>query len=246
MRLPHFIHNVEHRMKVITVAQQKGGAGKTTVAAHLAVALSQKGRRVAVIDIDPQGSLSYWHQLREQRFGEGYTGLAFAAVTGWRVASEVARFRKTHDYVIIDSPPHTETEARTAIRSADLILIPVQPSPTDLWASRATIELAKAEKVPVRVLLNRVSANSKLAGTIANELSNLTDTSLGNRVLFASALLEGRCATEVEPSSTAALEVKTLVKELLSLLEPPETADEDEQPAPKATAKAKKKSAVPA
>ena len=206
-------------MKVITVAQQKGGAGKTTVAAHIAVALSQKGRRVAVIDIDPQGSLTHWHKIREERLGEGYTGLTFAAVSGWRVASEVNRLKRNHDYVVIDSPPHTETEARTAIRSADLIVIPVQPSPTDLWASKATLELAKAENIPVRVLLNRVSAHSKLAATIAAELSHLADTMLGNRVLFASALLEGKCATEVDPGSLAALEIKALIKEMLKLLE---------------------------
>src|SRR6202012_3167521 len=112
--------------KVITIAQQKGGAGKTTVAAHVAVALAQKGNRVAVIDIDPQGSLTHWHGIREEKLGEGYTGLAFTALSGWRVGSEVARLRKQADFVVIDSPPHTETEARTAIRSADVIIIPVQ------------------------------------------------------------------------------------------------------------------------
>ncbi len=203
--------------KVITIAQQKGGAGKTTVAVHLAVALAQKGNRVAVLDIDPQGSLSYWHSIREKRFGEGYTGLTHMAVSGWRVASEVSRMRKQCDFIIIDSPPHTETEARTAIRAADLILIPVQPSPTDLWATKPTLELAKAERVPVRVLLNRVSANSKLAAKIADDLDCLAETTLGNRVLFASSLLEGRAATEVDPNSAAAGEVKSLVKEVMKL-----------------------------
>lgn len=203
--------------KVITIAQQKGGAGKTTVAAHLAVALAQKGNRVAVLDIDPQGSLSHWHAIREKRFGEGYTGLTHMAVSGWRVASEVSRMKKTCDFIIIDSPPHTETEARTAIRAADLIIIPVQPSPTDLWATKPTLELAKAEKVPVRVLLNRVPANSKLAVKIADELDCLADTTLGNRVVFASSLLEGRAATEVDPNSAAAAEIKSLVKEVLKL-----------------------------
>ncbi len=226
-------------MKVITVAQQKGGAGKTTVAAHIAVALSQKGRRVAVIDIDPQGSLGHWHEEREKKLGEGYTGLTFASVSGWRVASEVARLRKLHDYIIVDSPPHTETEARTAIRSADLILIPVQPSPTDLWASKATIQLAEAEKVPVRVVLNRVPANSRLAPAIAKELPHLAETSLGNRVLFVSSLMEGRCATELEPSSVAAMEVKDLVKEILAILEPAKKEVEEEAPKAKGKTKAK-------
>jgi chromosome partitioning protein len=215
--------------KVITVAQQKGGAGKTTLAAHIAVALSQKGNRVAIIDIDPQGSLTHWHKVREERFGEGYTGLTFAAVSGWRVGGEVTRLRRLCDYVVIDSPPHTETEARTAIRSADIIIIPVQPSPTDLWATKATLELAKNEKIPVRVVLNRVSANSRLAHTIAAELPELTENSLGNRVLFAASLMEGRCATEVDPSSAAAQEIKALVKEITALIsDPAEEMDEEE------------------
>jgi chromosome partitioning protein len=214
--------------KVITVAQQKGGAGKTTLAAHIAVALSQKGNRVAVIDIDPQGSLTHWHKIREERFGEGYTGLTFAAVSGWRVSGEVTRLRRSCDYLIIDSPPHTETEARSAIRSADLIVIPVQPSPTDLWATKATLELAKNEKIPVRVILNRVSANSRLAQTIAAELPELATTTLGNRVLFAAALMEGRCATEVDPSSVAAKEIKALVKEIIALVNP-EAEEETEE-----------------
>ena len=184
--------------KVITIAQQKGGAGKTTVAVHIAVALSQKGNRVAIVDIDPQGSTSYWHKVRESRLGEGYTGLTFVSVSGWRVGSEISRLRKQCDYIVIDSPPHTETEARTAIRGADLVVVPVQPSPTDLWATQATLNLAKAEKIPVKVVFNRVPSNSRLAQTIADELPELIDESLGNRVLFASSIMEGRTATEVQ------------------------------------------------
>lgn len=218
---------------VITIAQQKGGAGKTTIAAHLAVALQQKGRRVAIIDIDPQGSLGYWHRVREQRFGEGYTGLDFTSVSGWRVASEVSRLRKNHDYIVIDSPPHTETEARTAIRSADMIIIPVQPSPTDLWATQATLELAKAEKIPVKVVMNRVTANSKLAGIIGEELQQLAKTTIGNRVIFASSLLEGRTATELAPTSPAADEIKALVKEIVAISEKPEPKAEEMEIKPK-------------
>jgi chromosome partitioning protein len=226
--------------KVITVAQQKGGAGKTTVAAHIAVALSQKGNRVAIIDIDPQGSLGYWHRIREKKFGEGYTGLIFNSLSGWRVGSEVSRLRKQCDYIIIDSPPHTETEARTAIRSADLIVVPVQPSPTDLWATKATLELAKNERLPVKVVLNRVAPNSRLTQAIADELPELAETTLGNRVLFAAALLEGRTATELEPASAAAKEIKDLVKEIEAIFV--EEDEEDSAPA----SKARRKTPVPA
>ena len=219
-------HYGDYMAKVITIAQQKGGAGKTTLAAHIAIALSQKGNRVAVVDIDPQGSLSYWHKIREERFGEGYTGLSFSALSGWRVGSEVSRLRKTQDFIIIDSPPHTETEARTAIRSADLIIVPVQPSTTDLWATKATLDLAKAENIPVRVVLNRVHVHSKIAQTILDELPNVAESMVSNRVLFAAALMEGRTATEAEPTSPAAREIKELVKEILALCKEPEEEEE--------------------
>lgn len=203
--------------KVITIAQQKGGAGKTTLAVHLAVAWSQRGKRVAIVDIDPQGSLMYWHKLREERFGEGYTGLTFSTLSGWRVGSEIARLKRNHDVILVDSPPHTETETRTAIRNSDFIIIPVQPSPTDLWATKATLDLAKAEKLPVRVVMNRVSSSSKIAPAIAAELPHLAKSTLGNRVLFASSIMEGRSATEVGPNTPAALEVKALAEEISKL-----------------------------
>ena len=79
--------------------------------------------------------------------GDEYTGVSFAALSGWRVGSEIIRLRNDHDVIIIDSPPHMETEAKTAIRHADLVVIPVQPSPTDVWATQATVQLAERERV---------------------------------------------------------------------------------------------------
>jgi chromosome partitioning protein len=200
--------------KIITIAQQKGGAGKTTIAAHIALAFSQKGKRVAAIDIDPQASLSTWYNIREEKFGQGFTGLDFVSATGWRVNSEINRLKEEHDIIIIDSPPHTDTEAKTAIRAADIVIIPMQPSPTDLWASKATIELAEKEKKHIAILINRMSANSKLAKDIIAGLPYLLDNFLGNRVAFVSCLMEGKCVTETDPSSLAAKEIKAIVNEI--------------------------------
>jgi len=199
---------------VLTIAQQKGGAGKTTIAAHLAVALSQRGLRVAVVDIDPQGSLTRWHQIREEKLGEGFTGMTFSHVSGWRVGTEITRLKRRHDLILIDSPPHTETEAKTAIRNADMVVVPVQPSPTDLWATQATVELANHERVPLMMILNRVSHNAKIGKKIADQLEGLAQTRIGNRVAFATALMEGRCVTETAPSSPAAQEIKSLTQEI--------------------------------
>ena len=102
--------------KVITVAQQKGGAGKTTIVAHLAVAFRQSGLAVATVDTDPQGSLTRWAALRAERLGE--PDITHRQISGWRTANEVDRLSGTHDMVLIDSAPHAETEARIAVRAA--------------------------------------------------------------------------------------------------------------------------------
>lgn len=206
---------MSYNCTIITVAQQKGGSGKTTLAAHLAVALSQKRNRVAVIDIDPQGSLTAWHKIRETKLGEEYTGLNFRSIAGWKVNSEIVNLKRDHDFIIIDSPPHVETDATTAIRASDLVLIPVQPSPTDLWASKATIELTKSERIPFNIVMNRVNNNSKLAQEITKELPNILKSYLSNRVSYASALMDGKVVTEVQPKGQAADEVKSLVDEIL-------------------------------
>ena len=206
--------------KIITIAQQKGGAGKTTIAAHLAIAFSQRGKRVAAIDIDPQGSFTQWHKIREEKFGEGFTGIQFSSISGWRLPNEIDRVKRDADVIIIDSPPHTQTETKTAIRTADLVIIPAQPSPTDLWATKATVDLVTDERIPHRVLLNRAVHNSKLLKELEKDFSSLMDTRLGNRVVFASSIMEGRTATETAPAGPAAAEIKAIVSEVSGLLFP--------------------------
>ena len=203
--------------KVITVAQQKGGAGKTTVTAHLAVAFTEAGKSVAVIDIDPQRSLSDWYRMRESRFGNSGAGVLARTVEGWRTPNEVRKLTENHDIVLVDSPPHAESEARTAIRAADLVLIPVQPSPMDVWATKPTLSLAERERVPVLVVLNRVPPRANLTDEMLEEVkrfgASVARARLGNRVAYAAALSEGRTVTEHKPSSRAAGEIRALMKE---------------------------------
>jgi chromosome partitioning protein len=207
-------------LKVITIAGQKGGAGKTTIAAHIAVSLAQTGRRVAIIDIDPQGSLSKWHSLREKNFGSGYTGLHFVSSAGWRIEGVISNLQNKMDYIIIDSPPHTETESKSAIRSSNLIIVPMQPSPTDLWATGATIDFAKSENIPARILLNRYNSLSKISKEVIKQLNaGVFKNTIGNRVAFSSCFLNGITVTENQPNSQAAFEIKNFVQELLSITE---------------------------
>jgi chromosome partitioning protein len=156
--------------KIFTVAQQKGGAGKTTLAAHLAIAFLEQGLRVAVVDIDPQESLLNWFKQRAQLDGE--LGPNVRAAQGWRVESEVRSLARDHDVIIIDSPPHAETEAKIAMRSADLVIVPLQPSPMDLWATGKTIEQVAGQGSRGLLVLNRVPARAK----IAEEMTKATRT----------------------------------------------------------------------
>ncbi|HYD29319.1 MAG TPA: ParA family partition ATPase [Azospirillaceae bacterium] len=207
--------------KIITVAQQKGGAGKTTLAAHLAVAWREAGHSVAVVDIDPQGSLSRWFQVRNDVTG-GDPGLTHAQITGWRTQREVERLALEHSVVVIDSPPHAETEARIAVRAAALVVVPVQPSPMDLWATQPTLDLCRQEKVPLMLVLNRVPPRAKLADALIDKIHELSDppyvgiavAQLGNRIGYAGAMLEGRTVTEMARRTRAADEVVELATEI--------------------------------
>lgn len=197
---------------VVAVAQRKGGAGKSTVAATLATTWARAGRRVALLDSDPQQSLARWHALRA---GQAQAApLHFEAVAGWRMPAALDRLRASHDLLVIDTPPHAETDARIAIRAADLVLVPLQPSAADLWAMDATLEMVAAERRTARLLLNRVPATGRLRDEIAAELERrklpLLAAMLGNRTAFASAFAQGLGVAEASPRGTAATEARAL------------------------------------
>ncbi|MEM8915633.1 MAG: ParA family partition ATPase [Pseudomonadota bacterium] len=205
--------------KVITVAQQKGGAGKTTLVAHLAVALAQTGKSVAVVDIDPQGSLSRWAQVRQES-GANDPELTVSQIQGWRTTGEVEKLSRAHDIVLVDSPPHMETESRIAVRTADLVVVPIQPSPMDVWASEATVTMADSEGTSCLLVLNRVPPRGKLVDELRPEVkklgAKLARTSLGNRIALASSMMKGRGVTE-GPKSRAAEEITALAREVSRL-----------------------------
>jgi chromosome partitioning protein len=204
--------------RVITIAQQKGGAGKTTMAAQLAVVWAGQGRRLALLDIDPQASLAAWAGLRRARLGDAGLGFEFAALSGWRAAEWIERHAREADFVIVDSPPHAELEARIAVRAAGLVLVPLQPSPLDLWSTGKTLTLAREEVRPVLAVLNRVPARSSLTDAVAAELARdnvpLAAARLGSRVAFAQAMAQGRGVVESAPSSPAAAEIAALAAEI--------------------------------
>lgn len=206
--------------KVIAVAQRKGGAGKTMLASQLAVAFAADAR-VAVLDIDPQGSLTAWARLRAAA-PRATARLTTATVSGWRLAAELDRLKVLHDIVLIDTPPVIDSDARRAIRAADLVLIPLNPSPPDLWAAAGTLQLAAEEKRPAALIFNRAPANSRLRRQLEAEIAarglRLLESALGNRTAYANAFAEGLGVTEAGRGTAAACEVDAVAASLRQLL----------------------------
>jgi chromosome partitioning protein len=206
--------------KVIAVAQQKGGSGKTMLTAQLAVALSA-GHSVAVLDIDPQNSLTIWGKLRASA-PKASVHIACVTVSGWRLGIELDKLKASHDIVLIDTPPVIDSDARRAIRAADLVLVPLNPSPPDLWAAEGTLKLAAEEKRKVALVFNRAPASSRLRKRMEAEIAarglNLLATALANRAGFANAFADGLGVTEAAPASPAADEMRGLANELIGNL----------------------------
>jgi chromosome partitioning protein len=208
--------------KVVAIAQQKGGSGKTILAAQLAVALAETGDRIAVLDIDPQGSLTIWAKLRGVA-PKAATAITCAATSGWRLTGELEKLRAAHEIVLIDTPPVIDSDARRAIRAADLVLIPLQPSPPDLWAAEGTLKLAAEEKKQVALVFNRAPAASRLRKRMEAEINArglfLLAAALANRAGYANAFADGIGVTEAGPATQAAEELRTLATALKSRLD---------------------------
>jgi chromosome partitioning protein len=168
----------------------------------------------------PQGSLAAWVDLRRARLGGKAIGFEFAALPGWRATQWIEDRAREADLVVIDNPPHAETEARMSVRAAKLVLIPVQPSPLDLWATEATLKMARDERRPSLVVLNRVAPRSGLGDEIAADFAGagvpLSATRIGNRVALARAMASGLGVVEIAHTSPAAAEIKALAGELRS------------------------------
>jgi len=205
----------------ITLAQQKGGSGKTTLAANLAIALMTRGHAVAVVDTDPQGSLGRWFMARRERL-DGAAGIEFATASAWGVGYECEKLAARHDFVLIDTPPKIDSDLRPALRACDLVVVPVATSHLDLWATESVLEMAERVGRPALLVLNRAARRAKLTAEVCEALGGLdaphAHTQLGNRVVFAEVLGAGMGVSEKAAGGPAAAEIEALLDEIGAVL----------------------------
>ena len=201
-------------MRTIAVCNAKGGAGKTTLALHLAVASVQLGSNVAVVDLDPQLTAANWSQRRSSQDPV----VAVMACSVSRVGAELERVAGLGaDVVYLDTPPRAwvgaDNAALAAAKLADLVLLPCRPSILDLEATITTMQRLQAvTAAPVVVVLNQVPARGRDAdeaeAALAGRGVTVAPVRIGARIVFARSLLDGLTAQEAESRGKAADEIQ--------------------------------------
>lgn len=206
---------------IISVQNQKGGVGKTTLAIHLSHALSLNPATVLLVDADPQGSARDWAAARRDH--PPFTVVGLDRPTIHRDLPDIAQ---NYDHVVIDGPPRVSELARSAIAAADFVLIPVQPSPYDVWAAQEIIDLIKEasvfkEKLKSAFVINRKIVNTAIGRDVLKALSEfdipVLRSQVCQRVPFAESAATGQTVLETDPKGQAAKEVIALTQEILEI-----------------------------
>jgi len=196
-------------MRVIAVASQKGGSGKTTIAGHIAVEAERAGAgTIALIDTDPQGSLAEWWNERESPTP------VFVHTSIDRLEADIERLRDLDvDLLIIDTPPAITATIAGVIRVADLVLVPTRPSPHDLRSVGRTVEIVEALGKPLVFVINAATPRARITSEAAIALSQhgtLAPSIVHQRVDFAASMIDGRTVMELSEDALSSKEIKKL------------------------------------
>ena len=204
---------------IVGVLNQKGGVGKTTLSVNLAACLARTGARVLLIDADPQGSALDWAAARQ---GEPlFSVVGFPRAT---IHKEIAQLGQGYDHIIIDGPPRVTDLARSAIMASDIVVIPVQPSPYDIWAAEEVVKLiteARVYKENIKsvFVVNRKITNTAIGRDVREALAAypvpVLEASVTQRVVFAEAAAQGQADFELDSSGPATIEIEAMTAELL-------------------------------
>lgn len=198
-----------YSLRILALASQKGGSGKTTLSGHLAVQAQMAGAGpVVLIDIDPQGSLADWWNEREAEFP------AFAQTTVARLAADLETLRQQgFKLAVIDTPPAITMAIQSVISVAELIVVPTRPSPHDLRAVGATVDLCERAGKPLLFVVNAATPRARITSEAAVALSQhgtVAPVTLHHRTDFAASMIDGRTVMEVDPRGRSAAEVAQL------------------------------------
>jgi chromosome partitioning protein len=210
-------------MPVLSVLNQKGGVGKTTLAVSIAACLTEQGKRVLLIDADHQGSALDWKAARGDP-----TTFTVVGIPKDTIHKEVPAMSRDYEWIVIDGPPRVSTVAKSAIAASDIVVIPVQPSPYDVWAAKEIVDLIEEVTVIKPDLKSVFTVNRRITGTaigrdVEKALSDYPITvmkaSLCQRVSFAESAASGRTVLETDPQGAAAGEVRAVVAEILEMVD---------------------------
>jgi chromosome partitioning protein len=158
--------------KVLAILNQKGGSGKTTISTNLAVALQRDGAKVVLVDADPQGSSRDWNEAN------GGDLLPVVGLDRETLPKDLQVITNTYDWIVIDGAPQIAKLSAAAVKAADIVLIPVQPSPYDIWACADLVDIIKARQqvtdgIPkAAFVISRAIKNTRLAGDVAQALED--------------------------------------------------------------------------
>jgi chromosome partitioning protein len=208
--------------RVIAIVNQKGGAGKTTISLNLAAALVESGGKVLLIDADPQHTATDWSAVREKPPPFMLLGLPQPVLH-----RDVPTLAADYDYVVIDGPPRNYEVTRSAIAAADLVLIPVQPSGADFWASRETVKLAEEahafkETQKSVLVVSRRKGQTALGRDIREALTSfnlpLLQADVPDRIAYAEVMTAGTTMIESQPKGPGASDFRTLLAEIRGLM----------------------------